>query len=370
MIRTVIAYADIAAQHDSLKRELLEAAERVMKHGQFILGPEVSQFEEQFAATCGTAHAVGVNSGTDAIILALRALGIGAGDEVITQPNSFIATAAAITMAGARPVFVDVREDYNIDPERIEEAVTERTRAVLPVHLTGRPADMDPILDVARKHHLHVVEDAAQAVTAEYQGRRVGGLGIMGCFSLHPLKTLNACGDGGVITTNDTALYKKLLALRNLGLVSREQAVVWSDHSRLDTLQAAFLLVKLRHLERWTEARRAHARIYQEELSLVSAVEVPRDRDCERAVYHTFVLQAEQRDTLRAHLAEQGIATVIHYPVPIHLQEAARHLGYREGDFPLAERQARRILTLPVYPELGENAVCLVASAIKTFYAV
>lgn len=364
-----VPYVDLAGQHRALRAELLAAVEGVLENGQFILGAAVQQFEQRFAQLCGTRFAIGVNSGTDALVLALRALGIGPGDEVITVPNSFVATAAAIVLAGARPVFVDVGADYNMDPALIERAVTARTRAVLPVHLTGRPADMQPILAVAARHGLHVIEDCAQAVMAESHGQRVGSFGATGCFSLHPLKTLNACGDGGVLTTNDPALADRLRVLRNLGLRTRDDCTTWSGNSRLDTLQAAILLVKLRYLGRWTEARRANADFYCRALAGIRQVTLPTERPYERAVYHTFVIQVERRDELKQYLKEREIETSIHYPVPIHLHSAAAGLGLPRGSFPEAERQADRILSLPIYPELTEEQLRAVADTIRDFYA-
>jgi dTDP-4-amino-4,6-dideoxygalactose transaminase len=363
-----IPYVNLRAQHAPMKAELLAAIGAVMDQGQFILGEQVTEFERRFAELCGVACAVGVNSGTDALVLALKAIGVGPGDEVITVPNSFVATASVIAMVGARPVFVDVREDYNMDPSLIQRAITPRTRAILPVHLTGRPADMNPILDIARARRLHVIEDCAQAVLAEYKGKRVGSFGTAGCFSLHPLKTLNACGDGGVLTTHDAHLAEQFKIMRNIGLRTRDDSVVWSGNSRLDTLQAAVLLVKLKYLNAWTERRRANARFYQEHLAGLAQVQAPVDKPHERAVYHTFIIQADRRDELKAHLAKLGIGTAIHYPVPIHLQSVARDLGYGPGSFPVAERQAQRILSLPVYPELREAELQHVVAGIRSFY--
>lgn len=366
MTQPAIPYVNLAQQHQPLKPALLAAVSRVLDHGQFILGPEVAEFEQRFAELCGVRDAIGVNSGTDALILALRALGVRRGDEVITAPNSFVASASCIGLLGARPVFVDVGDDYNIDPNRLEEAITPRTRAILPVHLTGRPAAMGPILDVARAHNLAVVEDCAQAVLARYDDRPVGSLGDVGCFSLHPLKTLSACGDGGVITTNDAGLAEEFRILRNIGLRSREDCVVWSHNSRLDTIQAAMLLVKLDVLADWTAARRAHARYYQQHLADV--VQVPVDQPHEYAVYHTFVIQAEARNDLQAYLTAQGIGTAVHYPAPIHVQRAAAGLGYQPDDFPVTMGQAQRILSLPVYPELTEAQRATVVAEIRGFY--
>ena len=363
-----IPYVDLAAQHAPLKAKLLEAIADVIDEGQFILGRQVADFEEEFAALCGERHAVGLNSGTDALVLALEAVGVGPDDEVITVPNSFVASTACIRRVGARPVLVDVGADYNIDPAKIEPAITPRTKAILPVHLTGRPCDMEPILAIARTHGLAVIEDCAQAVLAEYRGRRVGSFGAAGCFSLHPLKTLNACGDGGVLTTNHAEMYERLRLARNHGLRSRDDCAFWSGNSRLDTMQAAILLVKLRHLEEWTECRRANARVYQDLLADVPEVRVPRESDHLKPVYHTFVIQAERRDELREYLSARGIETAIHYPIPIHLNAAAKELGFPEGSFPVAEQQARRILSLPIYPELAESQIIRVCDSIRTFY--
>jgi dTDP-4-amino-4,6-dideoxygalactose transaminase len=349
-----------------MKAELLEAMERVLDHGQFILGPEVAAFEQRIADYCGVPHAIGVDNGTNALILVLQALGIGPGDEVITAPNSFLASASCIALVGARPVFVDVRADFTLDPELIERAITPRTKAILPVHLTGRPADMEAILAVAARHGLQVVEDCAQAIGAELGGRKVGTFGVAGCFSLHPLKILNAVGDGGFITTRDADLARILRQARNHGLRTRDACEFWSGNCRLDTLQAAMLLVKLDHLERWIELRRAVAGAYRERLQGV--VTVPTERLHERAVYQTFVIQSDQRDALQRFLAERGIDTKIHYPIPLHLQPAAKSLGWVRGAYPVAERQADTILSLPIYPELtAEQIEHLVDSTLAFF---
>lgn len=362
-----VPYVDLAWQHRRLRGELLAAVGRVLDSGRFILGAEVEAFERRLAELCGTRYAVGVGSGTDALILALRCLGIGPGDEVITVPNSFVATASAIVQAGATPVFADVGEDCNINPGLIEGALTERTRAVLPVHLTGRPADMRAIGEVARAHGLRIVEDAAQAIGARYEGRPVGSFGAAAAFSLHPLKNLSAAGDGGAITTDDSRLYEKLLRARSHGLRDRDHCAAWERSSRLDAIQAALLRVKMDHLAEWTEARRGNAAFYRRRLE--GCVEVPAERPHEHAVYHTFVIQAERREELRAYLRRRGVETKVHYPIPIHLQEAARPLGYRRGDFPVAERQARRMLSLPVGPELSARQRDHVVRCIAEFHA-
>ena len=366
--RPKIPYVDVARQHAPLKRELLAAVEQVLDQGSFVLGPQVAEFEAQFAKLVRVPFAVGVNSGTDAMILGLRALGIGPGDEVITAVNSFVASASCVALVGAKPVLADVGPDYNLNPAAAAAAITPRTRAIIPVHLTGRPADMDAIMALARKHKLFVIEDAAQAVAAEYRGQPVGSFGDVNAFSLHPLKTLNACGDGGVATTRSAELAEKIQLLRNLGLKTRENCVEWSSNSRLDTLQAAMLLVKLRHLDAWTEQRRANARFYRERLAGVPGVQLPDDPPHLRSVYHTFVVQVDRREELRDFLLARGVGTQIHYPNPIHLQDCAKELGHKLGDFPVAEAQAKRILSLPVYPELTEAELETVANGVRDFF--
>ncbi|MDI9569370.1 MAG: DegT/DnrJ/EryC1/StrS family aminotransferase [Pseudomonadota bacterium] len=361
-----IPYVDIGAQSRALKKELMSAVETVLEHGNFVLGQELETFEKQFAEYCGVDYAVGVNSGTDALFLSLKALGVGPGDEVITAPNSFIATASVIIAVGARPVFVDVREDYNIDPSLLPTAITAKTKAIIPVHLTGRPADMDAIMNIAARKGIYVIEDAAQAAGASYGQKRTGSLGHVGCFSLHPLKTLNACGDGGVITTNDREIYEKLRLLRNFGLVNRDETVMWGYNSRLDSLQAAMLLLKLKYLDAWNEKRRDNAEIYRSLLKNVAVM--PWELSYEYCVYHTFVVQVEKRDDLQAFLERNGIGTRVHYPVPIHMQPAAQSLGCRKGDFPTCEAQADRILSLPVHQGLSEAQIHYVAQKIRVFY--
>jgi dTDP-4-amino-4,6-dideoxygalactose transaminase len=363
-----IPYVNLAKQNTQLKKEILSAMGKVLENGQFILGKEVADFEKSFAALCGTKYALGVGTGTDALILALRALNIGPGDEVITVANSFVSTASCITLVGAKPVFVDVAEDYNINPFLIEGAINSRTKAILPVHLTGRPADMDAILKIAKKHKLAVIEDCAQAVGAQYKNKRVGSFGEIGCFSLHPLKNLNACGDGGVLTTDNEELHKKMQILRNNGFTSRDDCDIWSANSRLDTLQAALLLVKLKYLKKWTDKRRANAAFYRQHLSDLAEVTVPSEQPYEKSVYHTFVIQAQMRQSLIEFLQNKGIGTKIHYPIPIHLQPAAKSLGYKVGSLPVTEGQAEKILSLPVYPELTNKELQYIVNCIHNFY--
>ena len=363
-----IPYVDLAEQHTPIKEKLLEAVSKVLDHGKFILGDEVAQFEERFAKLCGVSYAVALNSGTDALILALRTLGIGSGDEVITVSNSFVSSASCIVYVGAKPVFVDVGEDYLMDPQFIEKAITPRTKAILPVHWTGRSADMTAINAIAKKHKLFVIEDCAQAVCAEYQGKKVGSLSDAGCFSLHPLKTLNACGDGGVLTTNNKDMYEKILALRDNGFYRRNECIYWSNNSRLDTIHAAMLLVKMDYLEEWTQSRRANAHFYQTHLKGVSQIQIPPVEKNLRAVYHTFIIQADRRDELQAFLMEKGIGTKVHYAVPIHLQPVAKELGYKKGSLPITERQAQKILSLPVSGQVTHDMLEYVVNKIREFY--
>ena len=365
---TKIPYINLTGQHAAIKDQLLIAVERVLDHGQFVLGPEVQDFESGFAQFCKVKYAIGVGNGTDAIILGLKALGIGPGDEVISVANTFISTISSIALVGAKPVLVDVRSDYNIDPQLIEKAITKKTRALLPVHLTGRPADMDPIMGIAQKYGLKVIEDCAQAVGAEYKGKKVGTFGDIGVFSLHPLKTLNACGDGGVMVTNDKQTHEMLRALRNNGMKNRDECIVWSGNSRLDSIQAAMLLVKLDYFEKWTEKRIENAKFYQKAFSKLNVVRFPVEHPYEKSVYHTFVIQADGRDALCSYLAEKGVGTKIHYSIPVHLQPAARHLGYKKGDLPLTEQQSQNILSLPVYPELSHENLGYIVQSIEEFY--
>ncbi|RMG72716.1 MAG: DegT/DnrJ/EryC1/StrS family aminotransferase [Bacteroidetes bacterium] len=362
-----VPYVDLAGQYAPFREEVMAAVGRVLDHGWFILGEEVKEVEAAFARMAGTRYAIGVANGTDALILPMRGLGIGAGDEVIVPPNSYLASASSVALVGATPVFVDVCDDYNLDPAKIEAAITPRTKAIMAVHLTGRPANMRAILAIAEKHGLHVLEDAAQAVGATYFGQGVGSLGIAGGFSLHPLKNLNAAGDAGMITTNDESLYEYLLKARTHGHRNRDVVDFWSFNSRLDTLQAAIIQAKLPYVEGWNQRRREIAATYQARLG--DLVWVPRDAEGEHAVYHTFIIQTPQRDALQQYLAEQGVDTKIHYPVPIHLQPAAAYLGYKKGDFPVTERQTETILSLPVFPELTDVQVDYVCATIEAFFA-
>ena len=363
-----IPYINLALQHQTIKQELLSAAEKILASGQFILGDEVKKFEERFAKIAGTKYAVGVDNGTDALVLALKALGIGKGDEVITAPNSFLASASSIALVDAKIVFADVCEDFNLNPVKVEKAITKRTKAIIAVHLTGRPADMEALQKICKKNKIHLIEDCAQAVSAEYNGKRVGSFGIIGCFSLHPLKNLSAAGDGGVLTTNSEKIYRWLIKARNHGLKNRDECDFWSMNSRLDNLQAAFLNVKLNYFEQWTNRRREIAALYYSKLNGLDMI-IPCDNEKEKAVYHTFIIQTKYRDELKKFLADNGVDTKVHYPIPIHCQKAAKYLGYRKGSFPITEKQAKTILSLPVYPELTDEQVLFVCNKIQEFYS-
>lgn len=362
-----VSYVDIGGQYKSHREELLATVDRVLSSGQYILGDEVEKFERRFAEVCGAKFAVAVANGTDSLILAMKALGIKAGDEVITAPNSWISSASSVALIGAKPVFVDVLPDQMIDPVAVRKAVTARTKAILPVHLTGKIADMNPLMEIADKAGIPVIEDAAQAVGAKYFGKAAGTIGKVGSFSLHPLKNLNACGDAGILTTDDANLASELRLLRHHGLVDRNTVAKWGYNSRLDALQAALLNVRLDHLEEITRKRRANASYYRSQL--VNVVTCPNDQEGCFDVYHTFVIQADRRDALKEFLASKGIDTAIHYPVPIHLQPAARELGYAKGSFPVTEKQSERILSLPVHQNLDEAALAYVVKNIQAFYA-
>jgi dTDP-4-amino-4,6-dideoxygalactose transaminase len=366
--QVIVPYVDLGAQYAGIKAEVLDRIGKLLESGAFILGQEVSEFEHAFAELCGTRHALGVANGTDALFLSLMSLGIGPGDEVVTAPNSFLASASSIALAGAKPVFADVLDDFNLDPAAVRKAITPRTKAIIAVHLTGRPARMVELLALAKENGLQVIEDCAQAIGATLNGRHVGSFGITGCFSLHPLKNLAAAGDGGVITTNDDALHARLLKARNHGMRDRDHSDFFSYNSRLDNLQAAILNVKMRELPRWTERRRAIAAMYQSRLAGVGDLLLPQDRGGERAVYHTFIIQTARRDALKQYLADHGVDSKVHYPVPIHLQEAARYLGYKRGEFPATERQAGTILSLPIFAELTDEQLEYVADTIIAFF--
>jgi dTDP-4-amino-4,6-dideoxygalactose transaminase len=361
----VIPFVDLAAQYRAIKNEVDAAIQGVLETTQFVLGKEVAAFEEEFAAYCDVEHGVGVNSGTSALHLALLAAGIGAGDEVITVPFTFVATVAAIGYAGARPVFVDVDpRTFTMDPAAIESAITGRTRAILPVHLYGQPADMDPILEVARRHGLVVIEDAAQAHGAEYRGKRVGSIGDLGCFSFYPGKNLGAYGEGGMVTTGNPEYARTLRMLRDWGAERKYHHELRGFNYRLEGIQGAVLRVKLRHLEQWTEARRAAAARY-DRLLADSGIPTPWAEPYARHVYHLYVIRTTARAAWQQALDAEGIQTGIHYPIPVHRMPAWADLGHREGEFPHAERAAAEVLSLPMFAELTAEQCESVSRALR-----
>ena len=366
-----IPFVDLKKQYDSIKKEIDLAISRVIENTAFIGGSFLKSFEEAFAAFCGVKECVGVGNGTDALFITLRALGIGSGDEVITAANSFIATSEAISMTGAKVVFVDINpKTYNIDVDKIEEKVTERTKVIIPVHLFGQPADMDLILDIAGKHNLKIIEDAAQAHGAVYKGRRIGSIGDAACFSLYPGKNLGAYGDGGAIVTNDDSLAEKVRMIANHGRMEKYNHKLEGVNSRLDGIQAAILDVKLRHLPDWNQRRRQNANFFNSCLkgsSLVTPVETP---DVE-AVYHLYVVRVPggKRKGLQDYLKSQGIATGIHYPIALPNLMAYGYLNHKEADFVEASKASHEILSLPMFPELEESQIAFVARKIKDFMA-
>src|SRR2546429_8360773 len=362
-----VPFVDLAAQYSTIADEINETTSRIIQEADFILGREVRLFEEEFAAFCEARYAVGLDSGTSALELALRAYDIGPGDEVITAANSFIASALAISHAGATPVLVDVDPfTHTIDVTGIERAITSRTKAILPVHLYGHPAHMDPIRQLAEQRGLIVIEDACQAHGARYKGRRAGSLGHAAAFSFYPGKNLGAYGDGGMVVSNDRDVANRLEMLRNYGQKGKYQHLFRGYNRRLDTLQAAILRVKLKYLEKWNAARRWNAKLYQKHLE-GSGVVVPGEAGGAESVWHLYVIRTERRDALKEHLVSKGINASIHYPIPIHLQPAYQDLGYKRGDFPVTEAHADRILSLPMYAELTPEQIERVSRAVVEF---
>jgi dTDP-4-amino-4,6-dideoxygalactose transaminase len=360
----LIPLVDLKVQYRSIKREIDDAIARVLESGEFILGKEVAAFEKEFAAYCGASYCVGLNSGTSALHLAMLAAGIGPGDEVITVPFTFVATVAAIHYTGATPVFVDIdRTSCTMDPGQLEHAITPRTKAIVPVHLYGQPAHMDPILEIARRYGLIVIEDAAQAHGAQYKGRRAGSLGEMGCFSFYPGKNLGAYGEGGAVITNNAERADIIRRLRDWGQSRRYFHDIRGFNYRMEGLQAAILLVKLRHLEGWTEARRSNAKLYREALAAAD-IELPAEMSYSRHVYHIFAVRASARDQMMRELSNSGVQVGIHYPIPVHLQKAYADGKYKEGDYPVAEEIANTVLSLPIFAEMTRKQIDTVAAIV------
>jgi dTDP-4-amino-4,6-dideoxygalactose transaminase len=362
-----VPFADLNAQYNSIKEEVLEEIYIVLESSSFILGPKVEEFEKKFSKFCGSRFCVGVDSGLSAIQLSLLSAGVGPGDEVITAANTFIATASAISFAGARPVLVDIDpETYNMDPSQLSLAITEKTKAVIPVHLYGQPADMDPILEISEENDLTVIEDACQAHGATYRGKRAGSIGDAGCFSFYPGKNLGAYGDGGAIVTDYEELAHGVRTMRNYGQDKKYHHIAPAYNKRLDSLQAAVLVAKLRHLEEWNAARQKNAAIYDSLLS-GSCVITPFKLDSVEHVYHLYVIRSEERDELMGHLNSHGISCGLHYPIPVHLHPVYENLGYMAGSFPASEKASKRILSLPIVPEISGEQIQYVAECIHQF---
>ena len=361
----MIPFFDATQQYDQLKEEIDAEIASVLQSGRFILGPEVEAFEAEFAAYCGTRFAVGLANGTEAIALALAACDIGPGDEVTTAANTSVFTALAISMVGARARLVDIDPwTYTLDPAQLKASITPRTRAIIPVHLYGQPADMSPIMTVARQHGLYIVEDACQAHGAKYREQRIGSIGHLAAFSFYPTKNLGAYGDGGAVVTSDAALAERLRWLRDGGRVDRYRHVICGYNSRLDEIHATVLRIKLRYLDQWNERRRALAGLYSRTLKDTSVV-IPVEASYARHVYHLYVIRSCTRDALHRYLADRGIQTLVHYPIPVHLQPAFAGLGYPSGSFPEAERACEEVLSLPMFPELREERVDMVCETLK-----
>ena len=365
-VRTIIPMLDLRAQYHAIREEIQAALREVLDSQQFILGPQVQALEDEIARYCGTKFAVGVASGADALILALRAAGIAPGDEVLVPSFTYIATADSVSHLGARPVFADIQPDtFTLDPAKLESKISPRTRAIVPVHLYGQPADLDPILQIAGKHELKVIEDNAQAIGATYKGKKTGSLGDLGCLSFYPTKNLGAYGDGGMVLTDSEELSKRLRSLRSHGESRKYFSEEQGWNSRLDEMQAAILRVKLRHLDAWNAARRANAARYDTLLAGVPGVETPRVASWGEHVFHQYTIRVPRRDSVQKALAVQGIATTVYYPAAVHLQPIYSSLGYHEGDLPASERACREVLSLPMYAELSRAQIERVAAAIK-----
>ncbi len=364
-------FLDLSRQYQEIKDQMNTALEETMERGDFILGKEEALFETEFAGYCNRKFCVGVNSGTDALFLGLLSLGIGAQDEVILPAFTYIATSLAVTYTGAKPVFVDIDEKtYNIDVSKVERAITKKTKAIIPVHLYGQPADMKPLLDIAKKYNLKIIEDTAQAHGARYRisadkWQIVGSIGDIGCFSFYPTKNVCAVGDGGAVVTDDEQVHKKLLMLRDYGRKSRYEHIILGYNSRLDTVQAAILRIKLRQLDRWNALRQQNAKIYTDRLKEIKGVIVPYEANYGQHVYHIYAVRIKDRDRIVKELAKEDIGVLVHYPIPLHLQEVYKALGYKIGDFPVAEKVCAEVLSLPMYPHIQENQIEFVVETLK-----
>lgn len=362
-----IPYVNLKAQSQEEKYDLMKLIEDILESSQYVGGNIINDLEKELSLYCGSKYVIMLNSGTDALIIALKALGIGNNDEVITPPNSFIASTASILQTGATPVFMDVLEDQNINPELMEEKITSKTKAIMPVHLTGRICEMNQILDIAKKYNLYVIEDAAQSIGSKYFSKKAGTIGNVGCFSAHPLKNLNAMGDAGFLTTDDKDIARFAKLYRNHGMVDRNTVELFGTVSRMDAIQATILTYRLKKLPNIIEKRRNNAKYYFKNLNL-NKVFVPLEKEYQYNTYHTFVIQVEERDALKDYLLSKGVETAIHYPIPIHLQPAAKELGYKKGDFIQTENQSERILTLPIHQYLTEENLFHITQSINGFF--
>jgi len=366
---TIIPMNDFKLQYLSIKDEIDDAILRVLESGHYVLGENVQAFEKEFADYCHAKHAVGVGNGLEALHLAMLAHGIGDGDEVITVANTAVATALAISMTGAKPVFADINpQTYGMDLSDVQGRITDKTKAILPVHLFGHPVDMDPLNEIATRRGLFVIEDACQAHGTEYRGKKAGTLGNAGCFSFYPTKNLGALGDAGMVTTNDREIAEKISLLRNYGQKTRYVHLMRGLNSRLDEIQAAILRVKLRHLDDWNKRRREHAKLYTAMLQETDVV-CPMEKDYAKHVYHLYVVRSRKRDQLQRYLEKKHITTLIHYPIPVHLQKAYEDLGWKQGTLPRTEQAADEILSLPIYPELTKEQIERVTDSVRTFFS-
>lgn len=364
---TRVPLIDLKRQYHSIKEEIDSAIQDVLENQAFILGPQVKEFEKLFASYCNTKHAIGVSSGTDALLLALKSLGIGNGDEVITSPFTFFATVGSICNTGATPVFADIDpESYNIRPDLIEKRINKNTKAIIPVHLYGQCADMAPILEIAKKHNIKVIEDAAQSIGAEYKDRKSGSMGDLGCFSFFPSKNLGGFGDGGMVTCNSDELAEKIHMLRVHGGKPKNYYSIIGINGRLDTIQASILIKKLRHIDLWNEDRRQKASYYTKQMEELNLT-LPKTIDFNKHVFHLYVIRLKERDKLIEHFRANNIDCAVHYPIPQHLQKCLEHLGYKEGDMPEAERAAKEILAIPIFPEITKEEQDYIISTINDF---
>ena len=364
-----VPFVDLKAQYKTIKNEVLPAIENVLDNTAYVLGKPVFDFEAEFAKAHSVSHCIAVSSGTDGNHMALWALGVGPGDEVILPANTFIATAWGATLCGATPVFVDCHpESYNIDPDAVEAKITPKTKAIVAVHLYGQPADMDPLMEIARKHNIALVEDCAQAHLAQYKGTPVGGIGTTASWSFYPGKNLGAYGEGGAVTCNDPELARTLRMIRDHGSEKKYEHEILGHNYRMEGIQGAVLGVKMKYIQKWTELRREHATAYRELLGGLPEFVIPTETNATRHVYHLYVVRTPHRDKLQKHLQDRGISTGLHYPVPLHLAKAFADLGYRKGDFPVAEMAASQVLSLPMFPELTRDQIDYVVESIREFF--